>query len=523
MAEPQFLFSEIPLSRAAFDRWLKSAVPVADKWPVPALAVYEPSQSQTIIDALLPYFTAAADTLRCLLLHDKERAVLHCALWLDNQEQRSVMMQLVALLSATAPFMAAGKTGIARHGENISGTLHISKAVSSWDAECTDPSFPAWADEWLCHLGNIADDDEKPWIDSKVFNQVKRRYNHYLRNATPQNRIPIKKTERYLSDGTHVVNFQGYRVPGANPLTFRRISNDSVTSIYTDDCGIWIDCFSTGEERRQLAYGLKKGDFEVWQEDCDAPFLLRIRNEAWFIGYTERNFELQSHPVDAESLYQITWGEFADKNYFYLLNGEKNGLVVIPDIDVNSIRKFSNVFFFAGDQVYSRGKVLPDADAATFRSLGGDYYADDRHIWHRTILKSGIDPATFEWLDQYSGLAKDIHRVFMNEINFPEADVQTASVVAGGMFLLWRDKNSIWYHDKKLIGADVSRDKPYPWRGSMYCQIGDQIWFGQDRLVGADAVSFFITGWDSARDKHGAWYRDSRRDDDGDYDDGNDE
>lgn len=80
-------------------------------------------------------------------------------------------------------------------------------------------------------------------------------------------------------------------------------------------------------------------------------------------------------------------------------------------------------------------------------------------------------------------------------------------------------KNSIWYHDKKLIGTDVSRDKPYPWRGSMYCQIGDQIWFGQDRLMGADVASFFITGWDRARDKHGAWYQDSRREDD----DGNDE
>lgn len=523
MAEPQFLFSEIPLSRAAFDRWLKSSVPAADKWPVPALAEYEPSQPQTIIDALLPYFTAAADTLRCLLLHDKEQSVLHCALWLDNQEQRSVMMQLVALLSATAPFMAAGKTGIACHGENISGTLHISKTVSSWDAECTDPSFPAWADEWLWHLGNTADDDEKSWIDSKVFNQVKRRYNHYLRNATPQKRIPIKKTELYLSDGTHVVNFQGDRVPGADPLTFRRISHDSMTSIYTDGCGIWIDCFLIDAERRQLAHGLKKGDFEVWQEDYDAPFLLRIRNEVRFIGYSRsgRGFELRSLVVDGAGFHQITRGGFADKDHFYLLDGGNGGLTVVPDIEISTIRSFDDQFFFAGNQVYSRSQVLPDADAATFRSLGGDYYADDHHIWHGTILKSGIDPATFEWLDQYSGLAKDTHGVFMNEINFPEADAATVAVVAGGMFLLWRDKNSIWYHDKKLIGADVSRDKPYPWRGSMYCQIGDQIWFGQEHLVGADAASFFITGWDRARDKYSAWYRDSRRD--GDDDDGDDE
>lgn len=57
MSEPQFLFSEIPLSRAAFDRWLISVVPDAETWPVTA----PPVQETTVGDALLSYFTAADD------------------------------------------------------------------------------------------------------------------------------------------------------------------------------------------------------------------------------------------------------------------------------------------------------------------------------------------------------------------------------------------------------------------------------------------------------------------------------
>ncbi|MGJ5722179.1 DKNYY domain-containing protein [Morganella sp. B601] len=508
MSEPQFLFSEIPLSRAAFDRWLISVVPDTETWPVTA----PPVQETIVGDALLSYFIAAGDTQRCLLLHDKSSGTLRCALWLINQELRPVMMQLTALLATTAPFIATGKTGSAQLGENICGTLHLSKNTALWADDCPDFSFPDWALTWIDGLGDVEEDSDKPWIDSKLYNRMKRRYNHYLRNATPENRIPLKKTELYLSDGTYVVNFQGKRVQGANPLTFRCIANDGMTSIYTDGKGIWIDCFYTREERRQLATQLEEGDFEVWQEDYDTPFLLRIRDKAWFLGHNGpgRGFELQFLPVDGISFRQITWGAFADKDYFYMLDSGNGGLAVVPGIDTKTVRPFDDLFFFAGNQVYSRGKLLPEADAGSFRTLGAGYYADNRHVWHFTTPKPGIDPATFEWLDEYNGLAKDASHVFMNEIDFPEADVQTVTLVTGGLFLLWRDKNHIWYKDQMLEGADVSHNTPYPWRGTMYCQIGDQIWFAQERLNGADPESFFVTGWEEAEDKYGAWYRTTR-------------
>ncbi|MCT6517023.1 MULTISPECIES: DKNYY domain-containing protein [Enterobacterales] len=508
MAEPQFLFSEIPLSRAAFDRWLASSIPDPRKWPITAPEI----QEETVRDALLPYFTASVDIQRCMLLHDKSMGVLRCALWIADQELRPVMMQLTALLATTAPFIASGKTGLAQLGENICGTLHLSKNTSSWTEHCTNFSIPLWAQTWISELGNQEEECDKSWIDSKLYNRMKRRYNHYLRNATPENRIPLKKNELYLSDGKHVVNYQGECVHGANPLTFRRIANDGMTSIYTDESGIWIDCFYTNEERRQLASELKNGDFEVWQKDYDTPFLLRIRNEVCFLAHNGpgRGFELQFLSVDGASFHQIMWCAYADKDHFYMLNGGNGSLTIVPEIDPTTVRPFDNLFFFAGNLVYSCGELLPEADADTFRSLGSDYYADKRHVWHYTTLKSGIDPATFEWLDEYNGLAKDANHVFMNETNFLEADVQTVTVVAGGLFLLWRDKNHIWYKDKMLEGADVSKNKPYPWRGTMYCQIGDQIWFAQKQLDGADAESFFVTGWEEAEDKYGAWYRDTR-------------
>lgn len=75
MAELQYLFSEIEISRAAFDRWLKSdyiaSVDLAKEHQS------EPSIPLTVTQTILPFLNAPADELRILLLHDKRKSICH--------------------------------------------------------------------------------------------------------------------------------------------------------------------------------------------------------------------------------------------------------------------------------------------------------------------------------------------------------------------------------------------------------------------------------------------------------------
>lgn len=46
-----------------------------------------------------------------------------------------------------------------------------------------------------------------------------------------------------------------------------------------------------------------------------------------------------------------------------------------------------------------RGRILPLADAASFRTIAGQYGLDRSYVWFRADLIDGADPASFEVLD----------------------------------------------------------------------------------------------------------------------------
>lgn len=234
MAEPQYLFAEIPLSRSAFDRWLKSSPYPLSHWPEWAdIAINDEEAAGSVSEALMPFFITDPELQQCLLLHDKQQGVLRCALWLRDQEMRSCIMRMMALLRSTSPFMTAKAQGLVQHGENGCGTLTLTRNDTRWFPECQNLAFPEWSKQWLSHLGEAND---AQWIDAKLFNALKRRYNHYLLNASAERPIAIKKTE-YYSNGREVIDYYGNRIEGANPLTFRRLCHTCFDTLYTDDRG----------------------------------------------------------------------------------------------------------------------------------------------------------------------------------------------------------------------------------------------------------------------------------------------
>lgn len=508
MAEPQYLFAEIPLSRSAFDRWLKSS-------PIPSLCWPEWADSdmsceegaESVLDVLIPFFIAEPELQQCLLLHDKQQGILRCALWLRNEEMCVTMMQMVALLRSTAPFMAANAQGQVKHGENCCGTLTLTRNDTHWISECEDLSFPAWSDEWLHSLG---EESNSQWMDPKLFNALKRRYNHYLLNASHQQPIAIKKTD-YYSNGREVIDYYGNRMEGANPLTFKRLCHTYFDTLYTDGQGVWIDSDILELHRHKIADNLAPERIQVLEEGYDSDFLLRIDDKIWFRAQDKvpQPFYLRSLTIDPDTFHVLTTGEYADKNAVYRYSGNR-GLCVVKELHPKDIVRTVGEFVITDKAVFYSGKMLALADGKSFRCLGHDFYCDNRHVWFRDNLLEKLDPQTFRFVAPERNLVIDNQHVYFGVQCVPGVDPQTLEVLTRGLFFFWRDKESIWYNDTKLEGADVTRGDIEIYPESIYCRIGDRIWGMQTELKDVDAKSFVVTEWDYAEDKHGRIYRDRR-------------
>lgn len=518
MAEPQFLFAEIPLSRSAFDRWLKSTLIPASFWPEWInIECSAEKNGQTVLQGLLPFFLADPTMQNFMLVHNKVHGVIRCALWLRYEDMGDIMIELVVLLRSIGSYMATRTQAQVHIGENIQGTLTLSKDETHWVSECRQFSFPSWASDWLSSLGNQLEIPDSQWIDAKINNQLKRRYNHYLLSATPENLVAIKKT-KYLYNGREVVDYQGNCIPGANPHTFKRICHTYWDDIYTDGKGVWIDSEIAGLHRHQIASGLREDQIQVWHDDCDAPFLLRTGDRLWFIVQDKcpGPFHLRYVTIDAPTFHQLTWCDFVDINAHYLLSAGNGGLTILETSRPEDILGTVDDFLLTNNGVLFRGKILPDADEKSFRSMGVNksfnvmtdeyYYRDNCHIWVGTKLLEGINLENFRFIDTQQGLATDGKQVIANGHCVPDVDPETVEVLSRGQLFFWKDKKSVWFNDSKLSNASALHNVVMVYPGSVYCRVGDRIWCKTNEIEGADADSFVVSEWNEARDNNGCYY-----------------
>ncbi|MEX6017974.1 hypothetical protein [Providencia vermicola] len=341
MAEPQYLFGEIPLSRAAFERWLKSEFTIAE-----ASGHAQKLQQQTIAQSFLTYLNAPSDELRFLLLHDKQQAVLRCGLWLVSDELSDNILHLVEILKTTASFVARNTTATVIYGENIAGTLIVEKDKSTLSDKVTRFDTPNWAQEWLQELEDASEDNIKKWIDSKLWNQTKRQYNIYLRNATPDNRIHIKNTD-FFSNGTQVVSWENEVLPNANPFTFKRIFTDSLNNIYSDNNSVWLHPKLSLNMPILIDTNLLGKTIRLLEGDYDTDFILQIDNTLWFSVIENRQFKLGSITVDMATFQKINDSHYIDKNAFYGSNHQQ-GVFKIEGVDPRTVTKFDKHIFNIG-------------------------------------------------------------------------------------------------------------------------------------------------------------------------------
>lgn len=508
MSEPQILFSKIEISRAAFDRWLKSeyipsVVPVTHD-------LIEQNAPLTVAQAILPFLNASTDELRILLLHDKEKSLFYCSLYLVWAEMTEDLGYLAEILKTIAPYMAKNKKGTIMYGENIAGIVNLSQNSAVFSDERPKLITPDWAEEWLAGLEDNSEENLKKWIDSKLWNQLKRTYNHYLRNATPKNPIHIKNTD-FASDGKQVIDWEGKVIPNANPLTFKRIFTDSLQNLYSDGNSVWIHGKISLNLPTLIETNLSSKTVRLLEGDYDTDFLLQIGDELWFPVIENKTFQIASLQVDTESFHSINYCHYVDKNAFYICEQNGKGLFKVDNIDPNKVKKFNDSLSICEDKVFNSKGLVPDADGLTFYEIREGIYADKNHVWEYSKKLEGFDPNTFEIVDWRLSILKDANHVRVYRNNIPNADAKTVEVLDVFHGCYWRDKHHVWYWTKQLQPLNLPEDgELYFYPKSHFCRVGSKIWCQQYLLEDVDIPSFTIVKPTIAKDKNFYYMEDKK-------------
>ncbi|MEQ5033753.1 hypothetical protein ABN085_19925 [Morganella morganii] len=500
MAEAQFLFSEIEISRSSFERWLKSEyIPTVD------LTMDYPSEKHTqltVAQALLPFLNYSTDKLRILLLHNKQKSIFYCSLYLAFSEMAEVLLYLSDILKSIAPFIAKNKSGTIFYGENISGKVILSKnsiIVSNEQQELTSPD---WANEWLSDLEDDSEENLNKWVDSKLWNKLKRTYNHYLRNATPENPIYIKNTD-FFSDGKQVIDWEGKILPNANPLTFKRIFTDSLRDLYSDGNSVWIHGKLSLNIPTLIKTNLSSTTIRLLKGNYDTDFLLQIGNELWFPVIENRTFEIASLRVDIDSFHAINYCHYVDKDAFYICEQTGRGLFKVDNVDPNKIKVFNESLSIYEDKIFNSKGIFPEADGLTFYEISEGFYADKNCVWEHQNKLEGFNPKKFEIVDRRLSIVKDdnLVRVYGNII--PNADAKTVKVLDAYHNCYWRDKHHVWYWTEQIQPLRLPDDgELYFYPKSHFCRVGSKVWCQQYLLEDVDISTFTIIEPTIAKDKN---------------------
>lgn len=508
MAEPQFLFSKIEISRAAFDRWLKSEY-------IPTVDFVNEHQSEkstqlTVAQSILPFLNSSTDELRIMLLHDKQKSIFYCSLCLAWAEMAEDLLCLADILKTIAPFMAKNKTGTIVYGENIAGAVVLSQNDTIVSDEQQELITPEWAEEWLSDLEDDSEENLKKWVDSKLWNQLKRTYNHYLRNATPESPIHIKNTD-FVSDGKRVIDWEGKVIPNANPLTFKRIFTDSLRNLYSDGNSVWIQGKLSLNLPTLIETNLSSKTIRVLEGDYDTDFLLQIDDVLWFPVIKNKTFHIDSLQVDIDSFHAINYCHYIDKNAFYICEQNGRGLFKVDNIDPTKVKAFDDSLSICEDKIFNSKGLFPDADGLTFYKINERFYADKNYVWEHSTKLEGFDPKTFEIVDRRLSIVKDANHVRVYQNTIPNADAKTIQVLDVYHNNYWRDKHHVWYWTEQIQPLTLPDDgELYFYPKSHFCRVGTKIWCQQHLLEGVDIPSFTIIKPTIAKDKN-FYYMEDRK------------
>lgn len=182
---------------------------------------------------------------------------------------------------------------------------------------------------------------------------------------------------------------------------------------------------------------------------CNTDGKYEVKNGKVFFTYWTVSFGTQRHElkdVDAASFQSMKDWLGRDAHHVWF----KDRLV--KSAHPASAEPMEYPLFRDRRDYYYKGAPLHVKDLATFtvkKCEEREFWAtDSQYIYYDSLRIEGSDPATFEYLEFYK--AKDRLHVYYNGKILPDAD--PASYVAMGTYS--KDKSHVWYCGELMEGAD---------------------------------------------------------------------
>lgn len=189
--------------------------------------------------------------------------------------------------------------------------------------------------------------------------------------------------------------------------------------------------------------------------------------EVWYVPYLDRYYELkipQSLVDPMQLLDRAETAEILNRQIdedldrealiYNDFNFEADGVTVVTRLGYEYILDGGKVYF----ESYPADKLLPEAIAEKFRSLGNGIYSDGTRIYYRGEILSFTDAESFRVSGRYIfGNDGKIYGIAMYGEGITEvvgADYETFKGIFGEYDFLARDKNSIFSDTLKLEGSD---------------------------------------------------------------------
>lgn len=190
--------------------------------------------------------------------------------------------------------------------------------------------------------------------------------------------------------------------------------------------------------------------------------------------------------------------------------------------DPNSFEVIDNYYGKDKDSVYEGLFKIADADPGSFKVLEGSYGKDKNSAYYRFSKIENSDPNTFVVIekDKYSVYAKDKNAIYVEGFRkFEEADPESFALLAKNFS---KDKNSVWYFNDKVEGADPAsfqvietkenctscdygKDKNSVYHSKL--KDGD---LGVFKVEGADLSSFEVISYILQKDKNSIFCEDTK-------------
>lgn len=127
---------------------------------------------------------------------------------------------------------------------------------------------------------------------------------------------------------------------------------------------------------------------------------------------------------------------------------------LVKGADPATLKAMDYPLFYDKHDYYYLGKPINVADMSTFRVLKLDgrdvlWAVDSHYVYYDTLRIEGADPQTLRVLDTYEAVDKN-HVYYFNEI-LEDADPETYKVMGAYS----KDKNHVWYCGELIEGADA--------------------------------------------------------------------